>query len=84
MKSEGTKVRSIFEQLGFANHDEMVAKADLAIQINAIIKTRKFSCEAVAQMLNVSETEIVALHKGRLMGFTLENLCKYLKLLQAI
>jgi predicted XRE-type DNA-binding protein len=81
MQKKETKVPSVFEDLGFANHEEKVAKAELAIQINALIKVKKLTQKAAAELLGIDQPKISALHKGRLAGFSLERLFKYLNLL---
>jgi predicted XRE-type DNA-binding protein len=81
MQKKETKVPSVFEDLGFANHEEKVAKAELAIQINALIKVKKLTQKAAAEFLGIDQPKVSALHKGRLAGFSLERLFKYLNLL---
>jgi len=46
----GEAVSNIFEAIGFANADEMMAKAKLAHSITSIIKHRHLTQEKTAQL----------------------------------
>lgn len=74
MKNKKTEALNVFADLGLPNHEERVAKAELAIQINAIIKKRKLTQKEAAELLNIDQPKVPALHKGRLAGFSLERL----------
>lgn len=72
---------NVFRDLGFANADEMLAKADLARQIGKLIKRRGLSQEEAAALLKVDQPKVSALINGRLTAFSTERLMWFLKAL---
>jgi len=72
---------NIFADLGIPNPEEMLAKADLTIKINELIKQKKLTQAAAADLLGVDQPKISALNNGRLSGFSLERLFKFLNIL---
>ena len=77
--SEGSK--NIYEDLGFADADERLAKAELAIRINDIIEKRKLKQVEAAKILEINQPKVSALSCGRLSGFSMERLIHFLNLL---
>ena len=69
---------NVFADLGFANADEMLAKADLAIKIADILRHRKLTQTQAADVLGVDQPKISALIRGRLSGFSIERLLRFL------
>lgn len=72
---------NVFADLGLPDAEEMLAKADLAIQINAIIKEKKLTQVEAARLLGVDQPKISLLTQGKLSGFSLERLFKFLNIL---
>jgi predicted XRE-type DNA-binding protein len=72
---------NVFADLGFPNAEEMLAKAELAQKITAIIDLRRFTQAQAANVLGVDQPKISALKRGRLSGFSLERLVRFLILL---
>lgn len=72
---------NIFADLGLSNPEERLAKAELARQINNIIKQKKLTQVAAAELLEIDQPKVSALSKGRLSGFSLERLFRFLNIL---
>lgn len=72
---------NIFEDLGFPDAQERLAKVDLAIQINNLIQQKKLTQIQAAQLLGVDQPKISELCNGKISSFSLERLFRYLTLL---
>jgi len=72
---------NIFADLGASNPEERLAKAQLAMQINLLIKKKRLSQKAAAELLGIDQPKISALAKGKLAGFSLERLFRFLNIL---
>lgn len=72
---------NVFADLGFPDADEMLAKADLAIKIADILRRRRLTQVQAATVLRVDQPKISALIRGRLSGFSIERLLRFLLLL---
>lgn len=72
---------NVFADLGFENSEEELAKAELAFQINKLIKKLGLKQIQAAQLLCVDQPKISALANGRLSDFSIERLFKFLVLL---
>jgi len=72
---------NVFEDLGFPNSEEMLAKAELAQKITSILAQRRLTQVEAAKLLGVDQPKISALKRGRLSGFSLERLLRFLILL---
>ncbi|MCI0403739.1 MAG: helix-turn-helix domain-containing protein [Acidobacteria bacterium] len=72
---------NVFTDLGFAGAEEMMAKAVLAHRIGRIIEERKLTQAEAARVMGVDQPKISALRRGRLSGFSLERLLRFLLLL---
>jgi predicted XRE-type DNA-binding protein len=69
---------NVFADLGIANPDEMLAKADLAIRIAEILRRRRLTQTQAAVVLGVDQPKVSALIRGRLSGFSIERLLRFL------
>ena len=69
---------NIFKDLGFENADEMLTKVKLAYQINQRIDQKKLTQEAIARLLQISQSKISLLRNGKLFGFSVEKLRHFL------
>jgi predicted XRE-type DNA-binding protein len=72
---------NVFRDLGFANADEMLAKANLARQAGKLIKQRGLTQTQVAALLKIDQPKVSALLNGRLTAFSTERLMRFLKAL---
>ncbi len=72
---------NIFEDLGFANAKEKLAKAKLAAIINKLIEDKGLTQKEAAQILVLSQEQVSFLQNGRLRGFSMERLFSFLQAL---
>ena len=72
---------NIYQDLGFPDSEERLAKAKLAMRIEDIIERRKLKQIQAAKILGINQPKISALINGRLSGFSIERLIHYLNLL---
>jgi len=72
---------NVFADLGRPRPVEALAKAELARKIGAIIEHRGLTQVAAAQMLEVDQPKVSALMRGRLAGFSLDRLVRFIVLL---
>lgn len=69
---------NIYADLGFANAEEMLAKAKLAILISDIIKRRKLTQKKAADIMGIDQPKVSAILRGYLSGFTIDRLLRLL------
>jgi predicted XRE-type DNA-binding protein len=83
--SENMKVQAssgnIFTDLGLANSEELLIKAELVRQISELITARKLSQMEAAKCLGIDQPKISALLRGKLSGFSIERLFRFLNAL---
>jgi len=72
---------NIFADLGFPDAEERMAKTNLALQINVLIKRKKFTQRQAAELLDIDQPKISVLSTGKLSGFSLERLFCFLTIL---
>jgi predicted XRE-type DNA-binding protein len=72
---------NVFADLGLPHAEELLAKADLAIQISQIIEDRELTQAEAAEMLGIDQPKVSALVRGRLEGFSMERLYRFLNAL---
>lgn len=72
---------NVFADLGLPDADELLAKARLASAISDIISGRHLTQAAAAQLLGTTQPNISNLANGRLEGFSLERLARFLNAL---
>lgn len=72
---------NVFDDLGLPQPEEALAKADLAIQIRSIAKHRHLTQEQTARLLGTTQPKVSDLFAGKIAGFSMERLIKYLMLL---
>lgn len=72
---------NVFADLGFPGAEEMLAKAGLAQKISALIQRRRLTQAEAAELLKVDQPKVSALKRGRLSGFSLERLVRFVILL---
>lgn len=69
---------NVFADLQLPNPEEVLVKAELARRIHAVIKRKKLTQEQAALLLGVDQPKISALVSGKLAGFSLERLIRFL------
>lgn len=74
VKSSG----NVFADLGLPDAEERLAKAELARQIEHIVKKRRLTQERAAKILGISQPKVSALLQGKLAGFSMDRLLKFL------
>ena len=72
---------NVFADLEVADAEEMLAKAELAQQIGAILQRRRLTQVQAATILGVDQPKVSALLCGRLSRFSIEKLLRFLLLL---
>ena len=71
----------MFADLGLRSPEEFAAKAALAAQIASAIATRSLTQVEAAAVLGTSQPKVSELLSGRLEGFSMERLIRYLNAL---
>jgi predicted XRE-type DNA-binding protein len=69
---------NVFADLGFAEPEEELTKAQLASQIRQIIKRRRLTQVAAASLMGIDQPKVSALLNGRLTNFSSERLMRLL------
>ncbi len=69
---------NVFADLNLPNPEEILAKAELVRQIHGIIKKKKLTQKQAAIVLGIDQPKISALISGRLAGFSLERIMRFL------
>ena len=69
---------NVFADIGLADADELLIKADLAISIAAIIKQRGLNQTAAAKVLGIDQPKVSRLVRGDLYGFSIDQLIRLL------
>lgn len=72
---------NVFEDLQMENPQVRLLKAQIAAEIYNIIQSRDLNQKAAASLLKIDQPKISALVNGRLAGFTIDRLVKFLDLL---
>ncbi|MFN9560448.1 MAG: helix-turn-helix domain-containing protein [Dolichospermum sp.] len=73
-----TSSGNIFQDLGFDNAEEKLAKVKLASVIADILEQQQITLQQAAQILGLELEQINNLTNGILKEFTIENLLSYL------
>jgi len=72
---------NVFADLGLPHSDQLIAKADLALQIKSIATHRHLTQEQTAELLGTSQPTVSDLFAGKLAGFSMERLIRFLNAL---
>jgi|SRR5271154_7142826 len=72
---------NVFRDLGLPDADLLQAKADLVHQISVLIEKRGLTQIQAARVLKVTQPKISALLRGRLEGFSMDRLVRFLNAL---
>jgi len=84
MSEKSQVIRSsgnVFADLGLPDADQLLAKADLALEISRVIEERNLTQAEAAEIIGVDQPKVSALVRGRLDGFSMERLYRYLNAL---
>jgi predicted XRE-type DNA-binding protein len=69
---------NVFADLGLPNPEEALAKAELAHKITVLIMRRGLTQAQAAKLLGVDQPKVSSLIRGRLTGFSIERLLRFL------
>ena len=72
---------NVFKDLGLKNAEELLAKAQLATQIVHILRERKLTQTAAAQIMGIDQSKVSLVCRGRLDDFSIERLMRFLNAL---
>jgi predicted XRE-type DNA-binding protein len=72
---------NVFADLNLPQPDDLLAKAELAAKIIAEIQRRRFTQSQAAAILRIDQPKVSALRQGKLSGFSIERLMRFLLLL---
>ena len=72
---------NVFADLGISNPDLALAKAELVQRIRAIIAERKLTQSRAAQILGLDQPKVSSLVRGRVEGYSLDRLFRFLNAL---
>ncbi|MGH2549062.1 MAG: helix-turn-helix domain-containing protein [Thermomicrobiales bacterium] len=70
---------NVFEDLGFDDPEEELAKADLSIEIVAVIRARGLTQVQAGKIMGIGQPKVSAIARGRLDGITTDALIGYLR-----
>src|SRR5665213_233372 len=72
---------NVFADLGLPNPEQRLAKAELAHEICALIRSAKLTQTQAAKRLGVDQPKVSALMTGRLKDFSTDRLMRFINLL---
>ena len=72
---------NVFADLELPASDELLAKAELARQITSIATHRHLTQKETAQLLGTTQPKVSDLFSGKLAGFSMERLIRFLNAL---
>ncbi len=72
---------NVFQDLELEDSDELLIKAKLASRISSIIEKRGLTQVQAANILGADQPKVSALLNGRLDGFSIERLIRFLRAL---
>jgi predicted XRE-type DNA-binding protein len=72
---------NVFADLGFAEPEEELAKAQLASHIRQVIKRHRLTQTAAATLMGIDQPKVSALLNGRLANFSSDRLLRLLTVL---
>ena len=72
---------NVFADLELPDAEELKAKSDLAIEIMRVIEERGLKQSEAAEIMGVDQPKVSALVNGKISGFSMERLYRYLNAL---
>jgi predicted XRE-type DNA-binding protein len=68
--TKAAKVKSAYEDLGFADAGEMLVKAKLVVKIAEILRDRGWSQQEAAQVLGLTQPKLSKMLRGQFRGIS--------------
>ena len=72
---------NVFADLGLENPTELLVKAELACQIKRLIEHQQMTQAIAAEILGIDQPKVSALMNGKLTGFSIPRLFRFLNAL---
>ena len=72
---------NVFADMGLPDADLLMVKADLAIEISRVLQERGLTQTQAAEIIGVDQPKVSALVCGRLDGFSIDRLYRFLNAL---
>ena len=72
---------NVFADLGIPNPDLALAKAELVRRIRELLEERKLPQTKAAQLLGIDQPKVSALVRGRVEGYSIDRLFRFLNAL---
>ena len=72
---------NVFADFGLPNPEELLAKAELVRQIRHVADERGLTQNEAAKLLGTTQPKVSDLFRGKLSGFSMERLIRFLKAL---
>lgn len=69
---------NVFADLGLDQPEVRLAKAELAARIAAVLRERDLTQKQAAELLGLDQPKISAIVRGKLSGFTIDRLLRFL------
>ena len=69
---------NVFADLGLADADEHLIKAGLVVKIDRIIRQRRLTQAATAQLIGIDQPKVSAMLAGQFRGYSVERLMRFL------
>jgi len=69
---------NVFADLGLADAGEHLVKAGLVVKIDRIIRQRKLTQSAAAQLMGIDQPKVSAMLAGQFRGYSVERLMRFL------
>jgi predicted XRE-type DNA-binding protein len=69
---------NVFADLGFDNADELAIETELLRRIIVIVRERGLSQRAAARVLGIDQPKVWALMNGKIAGFSIARLIRFL------
>jgi predicted XRE-type DNA-binding protein len=69
---------NVFADLGLADAGEHLIKAGLVVRINRIIRQRKLTQAAAAELMGIDQPKVSAMLAGQFRGYSVERLMRFL------
>lgn len=69
---------NVFADLGLSNASEHLVKAGLVVRIGRVIKQRKLTQAAAAEIMGIDQPKVSAMLSGRFRGYSVERLMRFL------
>lgn len=69
---------NVFADIGLSNPEERLAKANIAVAINDVIKARGLTQVQAAELMGIDQPKVSKINRGRLSEFSTERLLTFL------